>query len=388
MLNKNLDQHRNYVVGKLTKLRKGIHSMQTKATRTIRSLFIFTFVLIFFVACNSESPPSENKAETLIRPAKLVEVGQTKSDDYLSYPAVIKSQQFSTLSFEVTGVVKELLVVEAQKVKQGEVLARLGQRDLRANLNSARAQFKNADTEYQRAVRLIKEDAISRSELEQRKSKRDVNEAQLETAEKALQDSVLVAPYAGNIARISIQKQQSVQAGEQAIDILGSGRLEASVNLPSTIIANAKDQKDSKTTSYLTLSVSPDRKIPALFKEARLDADAVSQTYEVTFTFTAPKDLNILPGMNATLWFKDPRRSVSKTPKASVPITAIVTDGDQKYVWVVNRDSKVVTRRNINVEDGIGANLIVSSGLELGETIVAAGVFELSEGMKVRPWSK
>ncbi len=362
--------------------------MKKKISCVRRSSFITVFTFLFLVACNSESPSPEKKVEALIRPAKLIEVSQTKSDDYLSYPAVIKSQQLSTLSFEVAGVVKELLVVEAQKVKGGEVLARLDQRDLQANLNSARAQFKNTDAEYQRAVRLIEEDAISRSELEQRKSKRDVNKAQLETAEKALQDSVLVAPYAGNIARVSIQKQQSIQAGEPAILILGSGGLEASVNLPSAIIASAKDQKGSKTSSYLTLSVSPDLRIPALFKEATLDADAASQTYEVTFTFTAPKDLNILPGMNATLWFKDPRKLASKIQKASVPITAISTDGGQKYVWVVNRESMVVTRRNIEIEDGIGANLIILGGLELGETIVAAGVSSLSEGMKVRPWSK
>ncbi len=40
------------------------------------------------------------------------------------------------------------------------------------------------------------------------------------------------------------------------------------------------------------------------------------------------------------------------------------------------------------VENGIGANLNVSSGLELGETIVAAGVASLSGGQKVRPWTK
>ena len=362
--------------------------MQIKLSSTIHSLSLTIFVVFFLTACGSESSAPENKAETLARPAKLIEIGQTKNDEYLNYPAVIKSQQLSALSFEVSGVVKELFVVEAQQVKQGEVLAKLDQRDLQTKLKSARALYDNAEEEYQRAVRLIKEDAISRSELEQRKSKLDVNKAQLETAEKALQDSVLVAPYAGNIARISISKKQTIQAGETAIDILGSGGLEASINLPSSIIARAKEQKEPKNHSYLTLSVAPDRRIPALFKEATLDADAASQTYEVTFTFIAPEDLNILPGMNATIWFKDPGKTVSSASKVGVPLPAIVTDGEQKYVWVVNRESMVVTRRNITVEDGIGPNLIVSSGLELGETIVAAGVSSLSEGMKVRPWSK
>lgn len=361
--------------------------MQIKTSTTVLVLFS-TFIVIFLAACNSDSPPLLGETEALIRPAKLLVVGQANGDHYLNYPAVIESQQLSSLSFEASGVVQEVLVVEAQKVEQGEVLARLDQRDLQANLKSARAQFDNADAEYQRAVRLIKEDAISRSELEQRKSQQDVDKSQLETAEKALQGSVLVAPYSGNIAKISIREQQAIQAGESAIAILGAGGLEASINLPSSIIAGAKNQKGPRTSSYLTLSVAPERRIPALFKEASLDADAASQTYEVTFTFEAPKDLNILPGMNATIWFKDPNQASSKTPKVSVPLTAIVTDGEQKYVWVVDRESMIVTRRNITVEDGIGANLKVSSGLGSGETIVSAGVASLSEGMQVRPWAK
>ncbi len=362
--------------------------MRTKISFIILSLSLIFFTLFFLTACGSESPSLKKKAEALIRPAKLIEIGQKNSDNFLNYPAVIKSQRLSTLSFEVGGVLKELSVVEAQEVKQGEVLARLDQRDLLAKLKSVQAEFDIADAEYQRAVRLIKGDAIPRSELEQRKSKRDVSNAQLEIAEKALQNSVLVAPYAGNIAKISIRKQQAVKAGESAIAILGKGGLEASINLPSSIIAKSKKQKESKANSYLTLSVAPDRRIPALYKEVALDADPVSQTYEVTFTFEAPKELNILPGMNATIWFKDPGNPDLETSKASIPLRAIMNDGDQKYVWVVDRESMIVTRRNITVEDGIGTYLNVSSGLELGETIVAAGVSLLSEGMKVRPWLK
>jgi RND family efflux transporter MFP subunit len=362
--------------------------MQPKISTALLSLVLSIFLLAFLVACDSDRSAPKSESEAFARPAKLFETGQTESDEYLNYPAVIKSHKHTELSFEASGVVKELFVLEAQNIKQGEVLARLDQRDLQTNLKSARAQYDNAEEEYQRAARLIKEDAISRSELEQRKSQRDVNKALLETAEKALQGSVLVAPYAGEIARVSIKKQQAIKAGEPAIEILGAGGLEATINLPSSIIAKAKQQKGSKDDAYLTLSAVPDRRIPAQFKEVTLDADAASQTYEVTLSFKAPEDLNILPGMNATIWFKDPSKRKINESKVSVPLTAIVADGEQKYVWVVNRESMAVTRRNITVEDGIGSYLIVSSGLKLGETIVAGGASSLSEGMIVRPWTK
>lgn len=356
-------------------------------SRTMLFLFIMIFMLLFQLSCSSEQSQLEKDPNSLIRPAKLIVVGQKKSVDYLNFPAVIKSRQLLSLSFEVSGVVEELFVFGAQKVKQGEMLAKLDQRDLRTKLKSTRAQYNNAQAEYQRAIRLIKAEAISRSELEKRKSKRDMDKAQLDSAEKAFQDSILVAPFTGNIAKISIQKEQTVQAGEPAISILGTGGFEAVINLPASIVAKATGKNGTDNTSYLVLNVAANKKIPAVFKEVTLDADAVSQTYEVTFSFKAPDDLNILPGMNAMIWIKNPDISESQMPKVNVPITAIAVDGDQKYVWVVNKESMAVNRRNIIVEDGIGSHLNISSGLNEGETIVGAGVSSLSEGMKVRPWS-
>jgi len=361
--------------------------MRTKLSCIIHfSLYIF--VVFLLVACDSESPSTKKEIAAQVRPAKLIEVGQVNTDDFLNFPAVIHSQQLSVLSFEVGGMLIELRVAEAKKVKKGEVLAKLDQRDLLTKLKSARAQFENADTEYQRALRLIKEDAISRSVLEQRKSQRDVSKSQLDTAQKALQDSVLVAPYSGAIAKVSIEKRQIIKPGEPAITILGGKGLEAKINLPASIIAKARKQKEPATDSYIILDAAPDRHIPAIFKEASLEADAASQTHEVTFAFDAPEGLNILPGMNAVVWFKDPSKSATTISKISIPLTAIATDGDQKYVWVVDKESMTVSRKNIVVEEGVGVNLNVTSGLESGEMIVAAGVSYLSEGMKVRPWSK
>lgn len=361
--------------------------MKTKSSY-LSHLALATVTVFLLIACDSETSTSDDKTNSQIRPAKLLEVGQTKSDDFLNYPAVIRSQQLSVLSFEVGGVLKELPVVEAQKVKQGDVLAKLDQRDLQAKVKSARAQYDNANSEYQRAVRLMKEDAISRSSLEERKSKRDVNKAQLETAEKALQDSVLIAPYDGSISRIYVKKWQAVQAGAEAISIIGDGKSEATINLPSSIIARADKSKSPATDSYIILDSASDRRIPATFKEASLEADTALQTHEIVFTFDAPEDLIILPGMNAVVWFRDPSRSTTDTNKIRIPLTAVATDGDQKYVWVVDQNTMMVSKRNVVIEANVGTMVGIINGLKSGETIVASGVSALSEGMEVSKWSK
>jgi RND family efflux transporter MFP subunit len=234
----------------------------------------------------------------------------------------------------------------------------------------------------------MEEDAISRSELEQRKSQHDVSKAQLNTAEKALQDSSLVAPHAGVVSRVAIKVSQVVSPGEAAIDVLGNAGLEAIINLPSSIISTARPREGRLPENYVVLDAAPGRRIPIVFKEASLEADAVSQTYEVTFTFSSPDDLNILPGMNGIVWIEDPRGSAGGSDDVSIPLTAIATDGDQKYVWVLDESTMTVSKRVVTIGVGVGTTVKVVNGLTQGETIVSAGVSALSEGTKVTPWSK
>jgi len=354
--------------------------------KIINILAILSFILI--TGCSSDSDNTEKKEIAVAKPAKLFTVSQVESDEYLNYPAVIQSTRFLSLAFQVSGIVKEVSIIESEAVKKGQVLAKLDQRDHLAQLNSAKAQFKNAETEYLRAKRLIEEQAISRSVLDQRKSQFDITKAQLDTAQKAFNDTILVSPFSGNIATVSIEALQNVQAGEAVITVLGNGGLEAKANLPSNILARAEKNGEKNGSAFVILDADRDRRIPAKFKSIALEADSASQTFEVIFDFKAPENLNVLPGMNATLWFRNPDRSQSGVKGMSVPLAAISIEGNENFVWVVDPSSNQVSKRKVVVQKGVGSHLTIIDGLEAGEIIVAAGVSQLSAGMEVRPWSQ
>jgi RND family efflux transporter MFP subunit len=354
----------------------------TKQPLSFVVLFICT---AFLSACGEDSSQTAVKLND-IKLAKIIELKKSNAESLLSFPAVIGSQNLTELAFEVGGLLNELLVVEAQSVKKGDVIAKLDQQDLTTKLKSAQAQYNNSNKEYKRALRLIKADAISRSELDKRKSKSDIDKSSYLSAQKALKDSVLLAPFDGNISAISVSKRQVLQAGEPAITILGNGGLEAKFNLPSSVLAKANANQKSDVEAYITLDSAPDVRIPASFKEISLQADASSQTYPVTFSFLSPQNLNVLPGMNAVAWFKAPNGK-GDTKGIQIPLTAVLIQGDEKFVWLVQKDSMKVTKRAIKVADDIGETLQVLEGVKAGDKIVGAGVSYLSEGMTVRPWS-
>ncbi len=346
------------------------------------SRYMFVIVTALLLASCDEEPATEPN-DTSGRPVKLINISGTHHQSTARYPAVIGAGEQVDLSFPVGGVIQELPVTDADPVDKGDLIARLDPRDFESNVAAARASFTNAEEEYQRAVRLAEQDAIAQSVLEQRKTQRDVARAKLDSAEKALADSVLRAPFSGVVASIPVRKQQTVSPGTNVATLINVAALDATINLPASVVAQVPTRENRGVV--VLLEAAPDREIEAQFSEANLVADATSQTYAITFRFEAPADLLILPGMNATVELTSGDSGAARG-SVSVPLAAVQSDGNGQYVWIVERDAMTVSRRYIEMATGIGEMVVVTSGLSFGDQIVGAGGAYLAEGIKVTPW--
>ncbi len=348
----------------------------------ILRLLLITTLAAMLLACSAST---ENTTEPPIRPVKLVTVEASSNRFPVSYPAVIEAAQSSVLTFQVGGLLQELPVAEGQPIEQGALIAKLDQRDFQNSYNSAKAQFDNAESEYQRARRLSEQNAISRSVLEQRRSARDIARAQFDTAKKALDDTELRAPFSGQIASINVENFQNVGAQQSVAVLQSAGAVEAVINVPARLLAYIPQLTPVDTT--VTLDAAPNVQIPAQFKEATGQADPTTQTYRVRFTFTPPDNLLILPGMTAkvetTFLYSGDQFDIG----VSAPAASIVAEGGNTFVWIVDEDSMTVSKRDVTIsEDRFQDEIFIVDGLEGGEVIAGAGASYLHEGMRVRAW--
>lgn len=354
-----------------------------RPTLPFQAPMLFMVICTFLLAACSDDK-LEQTTEPVVRPVKLISVNEVDARQQNRYPAVVDAAQSSTLTFEVGGLVESVNVKESQEIKKGDVIASLRQRDFQNNVDAAKAQFSNAEAEYQRALRLSKADAIAKADLEQRKLQRDVAKTNLDSSVKALEDAVLKAPFDGVVAELPVDALESVQPGTVVASIINLSSLQASIDLPSSIISTVEQRKDKQ--AYVILEANPDQKIQASFKEAKLTADVISQTYRVTFTFASPENLLILPGMNATVVLES--SNSADIPAVVLPLSAILSQGDSQFVWLVDETTMTVTKQAVTVEQGIGDELVINEGLKPGDMIVGAGAAYLSEGMQVRAWEK
>ncbi len=320
------------------------------------------------------------------RPVKLITTDVANELRVRRYPAAVSAALSRELSFNVSGLIEDLTVKESHKVDKNATIAKLDQSTFQNKVEAARATFETSEKEYQRGIRLQKGDAISKSDLEKRKSQRDIAKAELDIAKKALNDTVLKAPFAGVVSKVEVKKLQNIQAGEAIITLFEENRLQATINLPASVLATSMQRKEEK--SFVIFEAAPNQRIPAMFQEAKLEADTATQTFAITFSFQPPENLITLPGMNAMVEIVSSQdKSVDKKTGVSVPLGAILSDGKAEYVWLVNMDTMTVSKRKVTVLTSIGETVVVTKGLSAGDTIAGAGASYLTEGMKVRQWS-
>ena len=328
----------------------------------------------------------ETTAPPTVRVVKLIEIQPRQDIEVFRYPAVISAFDSSTMTFQVPGLLKEIKVKEGEGVRKGQVLARIDQRDFKTALQSAQAQYDNASLEYERAKRLIQSDAISQSVLEQRTSQHDIAKANLAQAQKALNDTVLKAPFNGVVADVHIKKFETAAAGQAVMTLQSEGLSQALVQVPASVVVNS--EKINLLDVYLSLDADPTLKLPAELSENLAIADQATQTIEARFTFTPPEKLVILPGMTGTLngQYNYSTDSSEQTKHPIVPISAVQSNAGETYVWLVESRSMRVSKQAVTVQPGVSDTVAVSGGLSVGDVIVGAGGHYLSEGVTVRPY--
>lgn len=345
-----------------------------------RSLLLLLGGAAAISACSSDQ---DIELEVTPRPVKMIEITASSDIRNADFPAIIEASESVELSFQVPGLIESITVSEGDKVSKGEVIARLDQRDFRNNLATAQAEFETADLEYERGLILVAEQAIAESVQDQRRARRNIAEANLSIARKALEETVLRSPFNGDVAIVRADEFQNIGAQVPIVTLQTSDEVEAVVEIPSTLIANSGRIEILENT--IELDVAPGEVLNAEISETARQADPTTQTYEYKFAFDAPEGVIVLPGMTGTVSGKlKVANDSGGTDRIEIPLHAIVATNGQIFVWLVDENDMTVTRHAITTSSEFGENLRVESGLKPGDVIVGAGAAFLNDGMRVR----
>jgi RND family efflux transporter MFP subunit len=255
------------------------------------------------------------------------------------------------------------------------------------------AAEKAARAEAERTRALFEADVAPKQQLEVAERNWEVMEARAATTRKALEDAVLRAPFAGEVARKLVDDFANIHAKDPILILQDNSHLEIVIDIAEADYVRMQPGVDNaartaRAQPRVIVSSIPDREFPARIKELAGSADPTTRTYAATLAFDNPPDVNILPGMTAKVRVGGPGTQ-STLESIWIPARAARTDDTgEAFVWVVDATNMKVQRTPVTLGELSGDLVQVTGGLEAGKQIATSGVHHLREGMQVSRFGK
>jgi RND family efflux transporter MFP subunit len=334
-------------------------------------------------------------ADAQPRPVRTQKITLTPAEQAMTYSGTIQARVQADLAFRVGGKIIDRPVNPGDRVKEGQLLARLDPADLRLSLDSAAqavaaaaADAMNARADLSRYRRLgTSSPAFLPAELDKREAAVAGDEARLAQARRQMalaRDQLayaeLRADADGLVAALPMQVGQVVQAGQTVATLAHAREIEAVVDVPENRVPDIR----AADTVTVALWSDPEKALPGRVREIGALADAASRTYQVKVTITDPAAQGLGLGMTATVRFAHR----AGAPLALLPATALADAGGSPAVWVLDPAAQRASLRKVTLASISGDGMIaISAGLRGGEDVVTAGTSELRPDLPVAAWS-
>jgi RND family efflux transporter MFP subunit len=287
----------------------------------------------------------------------------------------VQARVQTQMSFRVGGQISERLVDVGDRVKPGQVLARLDRQDQLNNLRSAeaaasaeRARLKQADADLWRQQQLLPKGYTSRSEYDaalaaQRGAKNSLAavEAQLSDAREQLGYTDLKADAAGVITSRQAEVGQVVQASAPVLGLARDGDRDAVFNVYESLLAIPPGQPID-----VVLLDDPSILARGEVREVTPTVSAETGTVQVKIALIdPPPQMTLGATVSASVRYQ-------ATPSVEVPWAALTKSGKKPAVWVIGENEKA-DLRVVQVGRYLTGKVLIAGGLEDGDRVVVAG---------------
>lgn len=359
-----------------------------RRARFLRVRFAARAAAVVLMAGCSEPPPP---AAPPVRPVKMMTIGG-EGGGTLEFPGTLRAVQHADMAFEVPGRIQEFPVREGEAVRAGQVLARLDPRDYEAELEKARTNTNKARADFERYDTLFKQGIAPKMDQERYQRIYENSQANLRIAEKAVEDTVLRAPFAGVLAAKRVEDFANVQAKQTVLVLQDASAMRLDAAVPERDFARMQPgltlaERTARLQPRVVVSGVAGREFDARITEFTTDADPATRTYRATFEFAPGAGVTVLPGMTARVILRAGTGGGGAEP-LRVPATAIVADGAAPFVWLVDPESMRVSKAPVQLGEASGDRVEVLAGLSAGQTIATSGAQLLRDGMTVRRFER
>lgn len=348
------------------------------------------FVLLFLFSCKEDL--KETKA--FIRPVKYQELNYSGNEKMRTFSGTAQTDKIINLSFRSSGILSVLNMKIGQKVKKGQLLAKLDNVQARlayeqaiTQLNSASSQMNTSKLSFNRMRSLYEKGSSSLSDFESAKNAYQTAVESYKSAKRGVEiqeDQInygyLYAPESGVIAVLGTEIDENISTG-QKVAVLNAGTdMEIELGLPESIINGIYENMNVD----VDFSSIPNKNFKGRVTEVAPAVDQNTATYPIKIILINPSK-DIKSGMAANVTFDLGAVNVND-PKIIVPTHAVGEDSKGRFVFLIQKgegEAKVV-KTYISIGNLTAQGFEVESGLVKGQKIATAGLQTLLDGQSVK----
>ncbi|UCD79608.1 MAG: efflux RND transporter periplasmic adaptor subunit [Desulfobacterales bacterium] len=348
--------------------------MKTANTLTLAALTALLSLFVMLGCKNQESmadvagsakePPAIPVAVTVIEPVSI--------QDVVFLPGETEAYEDVQVAANTSGRVEWIGPREGQRVKKGDLLAKIDVSALKASLEHAQAAYELAADLYQRRRRLYENKIIAKEELDQSETQLKLAAADLEQVKVRYSHGFPKSPVTGIVNHLYLEVGEYAEVGKPITNIVNIDKIKINVQVPELDVRFVEKGQ----TTPIRIDAFAERILTGTVDFVAFKADPATKTFLVRSVIENPSH-DIRPGMIGRVAFV--RRTI---PDAiAVPLFAIVDKGGERIVFIEN--DGVAESRIISIGVIEGERVQITSGLNVGDHLIVKGHTEVEDGLKV-----
>jgi membrane fusion protein (multidrug efflux system) len=296
----------------------------------------------------------------------------TTFDNNLSLSGSVEANEQIEIRSEVSGIVEGIYFQEGSMVSKGQLLFKVNDIELRAQLTQASTKEGLASENERRAKLLLQKEAISQEEYDFARADYKSAQAQTQLIKAQIAKTSIRAPFSGKIGLRSISPGTYITPTVMVAKLVNSSTLKITFSIPEKYASQVK----TNTSLSFMVDGSTDKftaKVYAIEPEVAIS----TRTLQVR-AITENSQGKLLPGTFANVLLP---LSVIKEAIV-VPSESIIPIQNGKKVYI----SKNGMAKEVKIETASrsDASIVVLSGLKIGDTLLTSGVMSLKDSTKVK----
>jgi membrane fusion protein, multidrug efflux system len=295
----------------------------------------------------------------------------THLSEMIRQPGTLKPDEEVDLSFETSGKIVGINFKEGSRIKKGDLLAKINDRPLQAQLEKLVAQLKMAEAKEFRQRSLLEKDAISQESYDQVQTDVQSLNADINLIKARISETELRAPFDGIIGLRDLSEGSFVTSTTKIVRLTKISPLKMQFAISQKY---ASEIKIGYPISFI-IEGFPNKFDASVYAiEPKIDLETRTIVLRAMYQ---NKNEELKPGVSASITLE-----LSNIDNAiAIPTEALIPEMEGVKVFILKKGKA----QSVKVQTGLRteARIQITDGLKFGDTLITSGIMQLRQGLPV-----